>query len=92
MLSDQTQRNLQLFPNPEDSEKMRQNVVADSLLIAAIASSQEGNEAKEDGKHLQKTSTDQIDNLVMDFAHKLEAFCLDDTASGKNFFLIQNFD
>lgn len=89
MLSEQSQRNLQLFPNPEDSENMRPNVVAESLLIAAIASSHEGNKAKEDSKNesFDKTSGDQIDHLVMDFAHKLEAFCITDSTSGENWFL-----
>lgn len=85
MLSEQTQR-CQLFTTSDDpsaADKMRQSVMADSLLIAAIASSQEGNESKEDGKHISKTPANQIDNLVMDFANKLEAICLDDTASGE---------
>ncbi|KAK6627845.1 hypothetical protein RUM44_010324 [Polyplax serrata] len=56
------------------------NELADSLLIAAITSSQDGTDSKEEGKQLSKTPAEQIDNIVMDFAHKLEAFRLEDPA------------
>lgn len=88
MLSDQSQR-CHLFTTSDESlDKMRQNVVADSLLIAAITSTQEGNDSKEEGKHLSKTPAEHIDNIVMDFAHKLEAFRLEDPAAGK---ILQTF-
>ena len=81
MLSDQSQP-CHLFTTTEDMlDKMRQNVVADSLLIAAITS-QDGSDGKEDGKNLSKTPAVQIDNIVMDFAHKLEAFRLEDSTIG----------
>lgn len=85
MLSEQSQR-CHLFTSPEESsDKMRQNVVADSLLIAAITSSQEGSEGKEDAKNFLKTPAEQIDNIIMDFAHKLEAFRLEDSAKGMSY-------
>lgn len=82
MLSDQSQRCHLLSTSDESLDKMRQNVVADSLLIAAITSSQDGTDSKEEGKQLSKTPAEQIDNIVMDFAHKLEAFRLEDPAGG----------
>lgn len=80
MLSDQSQGCHVFTTNDESSDKMGQNVVADSLLIAAIASSQEGNEAKEDSKPPKSTS-ELIENYVMDFSRNFEAFCLEDFAA-----------
>ncbi|KAL0275144.1 UNVERIFIED_CONTAM: hypothetical protein PYX00_003100 [Menopon gallinae] len=80
MLSDQSQGCHVFTTTEESSEKMGQNVVADSLLIAAIASSQEGNEAKEDSK-APKSTSELIENYVMDFSRNFEAFCLEDFAA-----------